>query len=48
MTIGGILGAAGGPVGIAAGAGIGKAISDGTQFIFGDKKTRNNVEWKKY
>ena len=39
MTIGGILGAAGGPVGIAAGAGIGKAISDGTQFIFGDKKT---------
>ena len=39
MGIGGFLGAAGGPVGIAAGAGIGKAISDGTQYIFGDKKT---------
>jgi len=39
MTIGGILGAAGGPLGIAAGAGFGKTISDGTQWLFGDKKT---------
>ena len=39
MGIGGFLGAAGGPVGIAAGAGIGKAISDGTQFIFGGGKS---------
>ena len=39
MGIGGVLGAGGGPAGIAAGAGIGKAISDGTQYIFGDKKT---------
>ena len=39
MGIGGFLGAAGGPVGIAAGAGIGKAVSDGTQWLFGDKKT---------
>ena len=39
MGIGGFLGAAGGPVGMAAGAGIGKAASDGLQFIFGDKKS---------
>ena len=39
MGIGGFLGAAGGPMGIAAGAGIGKAISDGTQFIFGGGKS---------
>ena len=39
MGIGGFFGAAGGPVGIAAGAGIGKAISDGTQFIFGGGKS---------
>ena len=39
MGIGGVIGAAGGPVGIAAGAGIGKAISDGTQYLFGDKKS---------
>ena len=39
MGIGGFLGAAGGPVGIAAGAGIGKAASDGLQYIFGDKKS---------
>jgi len=39
MGIGGFLGAAGGPVGIAAGAGIGKAVSDGAQWLFGDKKT---------
>ena len=39
MGIGGFLGAPGGPVGVAAGAGIGKAASDGLQFIFGDKKS---------
>ena len=39
MGIGGFLGSAGGPVGIAAGAGIGKAASDGLQYLFGDKKT---------
>ena len=39
MGIGGVLGSAGGPVGAAAGAGIGKAISDGTQFIFGGGKS---------
>jgi hypothetical protein len=39
MTIGGFLGAPGGPMGIAAGAGIGKSISDGAQWLFGDKKT---------
>ena len=39
MGIGGFLGAAGGPVGIAAGAGMGKAASDGLQWLFGDKKS---------
>ena len=39
MGIGGFLGAAGGPVGIAAGAGAGKAVSDGIQYLFGDKKS---------
>lgn len=39
MGIGGFLGAAGGPVGIAAGAGMGKAASDATQWLFGDKKS---------
>ena len=39
MGIGGFLGAAGGPMGIAAGAGLGKTLSDGTQWLFGDKKT---------
>jgi len=39
MTIGGILGAPGGPLGSAAGVGIGKMLSDGTQYIFGDKKS---------
>ena len=39
MGIGGFLGAAGGPMGIAAGAGIGKAVSDGAQFIFGGGKS---------
>ena len=39
MTIGGIIGSAAGPLGTAAGAGIGKTISDGAQWLFGDKKT---------
>jgi len=39
MGIGGFLGAAGGPIGIAAGASLGKAVSDGAQWLFGDKKT---------
>lgn len=39
MGIGGFLGAAGGPVGIAAGAGTGKMVSDSLQWLFGDKKT---------
>lgn len=39
MTVGGILGSVGGPLGTAAGVGIGKMVSDGTQWLFGDKKT---------
>ena len=39
MGIGGTLGAAGGPLGIAAGAGLGKMASDATQFIFGGGKS---------
>ena len=39
MGIGGFLGAPLGPLGIAAGAGTGKIVSDATQFIFGDKKS---------
>ena len=39
MTVGGILGSVGGPLGTAAGVGLGKMVSDGTQFLFGDKKT---------
>ena len=39
MGIGGALGAVGGPIGIAAGASLGKAASDATQYLFGDKKT---------
>lgn len=39
MGVGGFLGAAGGPVGIAAGAGTGKMVSDGLQWLFGDKKS---------
>ena len=34
-----LLGAVGGPLGIATGAGLGKMVSDGTQWLFGDKKT---------
>lgn len=39
MAIGGTLGAIGGPLGIAAGASTGKFVSDGLQYLFGDKKT---------
>lgn len=39
MTIGGTLGAIGGPLGIAAGASTGKFVSDGLQYLFGDKRT---------
>ena len=39
MGIGGFIGMAGGPMGAAAGAGVGKAISDGVQYVFGDRKT---------
>ena len=39
MTIGGILGAPGGPLGIAAGASLGKGVSDITQMIFGGGKS---------
>ena len=39
MGIGGTLGAIGGPLGVMAGASTGKAVSDLTQWIFGDKKT---------
>jgi len=39
MGIGGVLGAAGGPLGASIGASTGKMLSDGTQWLFGDKKT---------
>ena len=39
MGVGGFLGAPGGPVGVAAGAGTGKMVSDGLQWLFGDKKS---------
>lgn len=39
MTIGGLLGSVGGPLGTAAGAGLGKMASDATQFIFGGGKS---------
>jgi hypothetical protein len=39
MGIGGTLGAIGGPLGVMAGASTGKAVSDFTQWLFGDKKT---------
>ena len=37
-TIGGVVGL-GNPLAIAAGVGLGKMVSDGTQWLFGDKKT---------
>ena len=39
MGIGGALGMIGGPVGVATGAALGKTLSDGAQFMFGDRKT---------
>jgi hypothetical protein len=39
MGIGGTIGAIGGPLGVMAGASTGKAVSDFTQWLFGDKKT---------
>ena len=39
MGIGGTLGAVGGPLGIAAGAGLGKMASDATQFLLGGGKS---------
>ena len=42
MALGGILGAAGGPIGAMAGASTGKFASDSLQWLFGDKKTPSN------
>ena len=39
MTIGGFLGSVGGPLGAAAGAGLGKMASDATQFVLGGGKS---------
>ena len=39
MIGGGILGSAGGPLGASIGASTGKMLSDGTQWLFGDKKS---------
>ena len=39
MGLGGLLGSAGGPVGAAAGASLGKAASDGVQFLLGGGKS---------
>lgn len=39
MAGGAALGAAGGPLGMSMGASTGKLISDGTQWLFGDKKS---------
>ena len=39
MGVGGTLGAVGGPVGIAAGASLGKMASDATQFVLGGGKS---------
>lgn len=39
MGIGGAIGMAGGPLGASIGASTGKMISDGTQWLFGDKKS---------
>ena len=44
MGIGGLLGAVGGPMGVAAGAGVGKMASDSLQYLFGDKKTAKQRE----
>ena len=39
MAAGGFIGSIGGPLGTAAGVGLGKMASDGIQYLFGDKKT---------
>ena len=39
MAIGGTLGSVGGPLGTATGISLGKATSDGVQWLFGDRKT---------
>lgn len=39
MGVGGFLGAAGGPLGVAAGASLGKMASDATQFVLGGGKS---------
>ena len=39
MVVGGALGSVGGPLGASIGASTGKMISDGTQWLFGDKKS---------
>ena len=44
MGIGGTLGLVGGPLGAAAGASLGKMVSDGTQFILGGGKSRQERE----
>ena len=41
MAIGGFLGAAGGPVGMAAGGGIGKTVSDAASGCLGTRKQLN-------
>ena len=39
MTVGGVLGSVGGPLGTAAGVSTGKFLSDGAQWLFGDRKS---------
>ena len=47
MGIGGLLGSVAGPMGTAAGAGVGKTVSDGLQWLLGDKKTSKQRELEK-
>lgn len=44
MALGGFLGAAGGPIGVAGGMALGKGTSDALQWLFGDKKTPEQRE----
>ena len=46
MAIGGTLGAVGGPLGVAAGASLGKTASDALQYLFGDKLTPEQRKMK--
>lgn len=48
MAIGGVLGAAGGPLGAMAGASTGKFVSDGVQWLLGDKKSPEERRLEKY